>query len=184
MASLPQQERPSLLIIVEKPTRHIIVLWGIEIPPFSYANRTAHDGHIVTFYRDIVEGETPPTIAISDEWWDLGDRTVPSQHTASTKVINIRLEYHIIPKATEGAERESILVACIAPLAFTHPLLTAPYTSTAVVYRLLSERNAAWNWDAQLAPLMIWIRASLYQTCPGVKYHPPLEMADQITVRR
>ena len=31
---------------------------------------------------------------------------------------------------------------------------------------------------------MTWIRASLYQACPGVKYPPPLELADHITVSR
>ena len=71
LASLPRQERPDLLVIVEEPTRHIRVLWGIKKPPFSYANRTALDGHIVAFSRDIVAGNTPHTIAIGNEWWNL-----------------------------------------------------------------------------------------------------------------
>ena len=65
---LPRQERPALLIIVKQPTRHIGFLWGIEKLPFSYANRTTLDGHIVAFSRDIVAGDTPPTIKISNEW--------------------------------------------------------------------------------------------------------------------
>ena len=56
--------------------------------------------------------------------------------------------------------------------------------SPAASYNILSARTAAWNWDAPLAPLLIWIRASLYQMCPGVKYLPPLEMANRITVVR
>ena len=51
LSSLPQHEIPSLLVIVEKPTRHIRVLWGIEKLPFSYENRTALDGRIVAFSR-------------------------------------------------------------------------------------------------------------------------------------
>ena len=68
LASLSQQERPVLLIIVEEPTRHVRFLWGIERLPFSYANRTALDGHIVAFSCNIVTGNTPPTIAIDEEW--------------------------------------------------------------------------------------------------------------------
>ena len=64
---------PALLVIVEELTRHIRVLWGIEKLTFSYANRTALDGHIIAFSRDIVAGNTPPTIAIDDEWWNLED---------------------------------------------------------------------------------------------------------------
>ena len=63
---MPRQESPALLIIVEEPTRRIRVLWGIEKPPFSYDNMTALDGHIVDFSRDIVSGDTPPTIVISN----------------------------------------------------------------------------------------------------------------------
>ena len=68
LASLPQPERPTLLIIVEGPTRHIRVLWGIEKLPYSYADKTALDGRIVAFSRDIVAGNTPPTIAVNKEW--------------------------------------------------------------------------------------------------------------------
>ena len=88
-------------------------------------------------------GNTPPTIAISDEWWYLKDRPVPSQHTASTKVIKLRPEDHSIPEAAAGAERESIPLACIALLALTHLLLTNPYMSLAAAYTLLSARTAA-----------------------------------------
>ena len=56
--------------------------------------------------------------------------------------------------------------------------------SPASVYTLFSARTSAWNWDAPHAPLMRWLRASLYQTCPGVKSVPPLEMANHITVIR
>ena len=79
LASFPQQERPDLLIIVEEPTRYIRVLGGIEKLPFSYTNRTALDGRIVAFSRNIVAGETPPTIAIDDEWWNNEDRPVPTE---------------------------------------------------------------------------------------------------------
>ena len=40
LASLPHPEIPALLIIVEQPTQHIRVLWGIEKPPYSYAKKT------------------------------------------------------------------------------------------------------------------------------------------------
>ena len=164
LSSLPRQEQPALLIIVKQPTRHIRVLWGIEKLPFSYANRTTLDCHIVTFSRDIVTGDTQPTIAIRDEWWDRKDRPLPSQHTAATKVSNLRPEDHSIPEEATGAEIASIPIACIAPLPLIHPLLTAPYMSLAAAYTLLSAITAAWNWDAPLAPLMRWLRASLYQT--------------------
>ena len=70
LASLPQPETPALLIIVEEPTRHIRVIWGIEKPPYSYSNKTALDSRVVAFSRDIVAGNTPPTIAADEEWWD------------------------------------------------------------------------------------------------------------------
>ena len=106
---------------------------------------TELNGHILTFFRDIVAGDTPPTIEISDEWWDLEDRPVPSQQTEASEVIKIRPEHHIIPEAATEADRACITLACIAPLALTHPLLTAPYMSPAAAYTLLSTRTAAWN---------------------------------------
>ena len=113
---------------------------------------------------NITAGDTPPTTAISKEWWYLKDHTVLSKHTAVIKVSNFSPEYYSIPKTAEGAERSSIHLACITPLALTHPLLTTTYMSTAASYTLLSARTAAWNLDAPLAPLIIWLRASLYQT--------------------
>ena len=71
LTSLPLQERPALLIIVKGPTRHLQVLWGIEKLPVSYTNKTAIGGHIVAFSHDIVAGDTPPTISINTNWWDL-----------------------------------------------------------------------------------------------------------------
>ena len=86
LASFPQQEMPALLIIVEDPTRHIRVLWGIEKLPFSYENRTALDGRIVALYCDIVAGNTPPSIAIDKEWWNQEDRPVPTEEKADSEV--------------------------------------------------------------------------------------------------
>ena len=129
-------------------------------------------------------GETPPTIEISNEWWDLEDRPVPSQKTAATEVSKLRLEDHSISEEVTGAEREIIPLACIAPLSLIHPLLSAPYMSQAAAYVLLSARTTVWNWDAPLAPLMKWLRAYLYQMCPGVKSLPSLDMSNHITVGR
>ena len=66
LASLPHPERAALPIIIEEPTRHIRVIRGIENPPYSYANKTALDGRAVAFSRDIVAGNTPPTIAVDE----------------------------------------------------------------------------------------------------------------------
>ena len=66
LTSLPQHKRPALLVIVEEPTRHIRVLWGIEKLPYSYANKTALDGRTVSFSRDVVAGNTPPTISVNE----------------------------------------------------------------------------------------------------------------------
>ena len=41
------------------PAQHIRVLWGVEKLPYSYANKTDLDGHVVAFSRDIVAGNTP-----------------------------------------------------------------------------------------------------------------------------
>ena len=184
LASLPQQESPALLLIVEEPTRHFRVLWGIKKLPFSYANRTLINGHIVTFSCDIAAGDTPPTIAINDDWWNLEDHLVPSQLTAASDIKKILPEYPWIPQAVTGAETACIPRTCIAPLVLAHPLLTAPYLSPAAAYTLLLARVTAWNWDAPLAPLRTWLRASLYQECPGVKSLLPLKLAYHITVSR
>ena len=64
LTSLPHHERPALLVIVDEPMLHIRVLWGIEKLPYSYAKKTALDSRIVAFSRDIVSGNTPPTIAV------------------------------------------------------------------------------------------------------------------------
>ena len=86
-----------------------------------------------------------------------------------------------IPGAEAVAEQVRIPLACIAPLSLAHLLLTAPYLSPDSAYTLLLARAIAWNWYAPLALLMRWLRASLYQTCPGVKSLLPLYMADHIT---
>ena len=86
IASLPRQEWPTLLVIVEEPTRHIRVLWGVKNPPLSYAKRNALDGHIVAFSHDIVAGDTPPTTAIDNDWWNLKYHPVPSQLTAASDI--------------------------------------------------------------------------------------------------
>ena len=77
LASLLRQEIPYLRIIVKEPTRHIRVLWGIEKLPLSYANRTALVGHIIAFSCNIIAGETPPTITISNDWWEVPLLTAP-----------------------------------------------------------------------------------------------------------
>ena len=105
-----------------------------------------------------------------------------SQQTAANEVRKLRPENHSFTEDVTGADRVSIQLACIAPLVLIHLLLTAPYMSPAAAYTLLSARTAAWNWDYPLAPLMKWLRASLYQTFPGVTSLPPLEMSDHITV--
>ena len=118
------------------------------------------------------------------EWWYLEDFPVLSQHMAASKFAKLSTEDHSIPKAAAGVERECILIACIAPLDFTHPLLNAPYMSPAAGYTLISVRTAAWNWDAPLAPRMRCLRSSLYQMCSGVKSLSNLDMANYITVGR
>ena len=70
-------------------------------------------------------------------------KTDPSRQMAATKVSKLRTEDHRIPKEISGAERASIPLAYITPLALIHPLLTAPYISPAVAYTLLSARTAA-----------------------------------------
>ena len=117
------------------------------------------DGHIITFSRGILLGDPLPTIAISNEWWDRDDQPILSQQTETTEVSKIRPEDHIINEEVTGAERASRPLACIALLALIHILLTAPYMSLAAAYTLLSARTSAWNWDAPLAPLMIWLRS-------------------------
>ena len=99
LASLPQQERPALLVIVEEPTRHLRVIWGIKKLPFSYANRTALDGHFIAFSRNIVAGDTPPTIAIDNDWWNREYRPVPSQLMEVCEINKIRPEDPSIPEA-------------------------------------------------------------------------------------
>ena len=111
LASLPQQERPSLLIIIEGTMHHMRVLWGIEKLPFSYANRNALDGRIVAFSRDIVAGNTPPTISIYEEWWDQEDRPVPTEPKADAKVSKLQPEDTSIPEAAPGAETTRLLRA-------------------------------------------------------------------------
>ena len=81
---------------------------GNRKPPFSYANKTALDGHIVAFSREIVAGYTPPTIVISPNWWDLEDLPIPSPHTAASKVTKLRPDEHSIPEAEAVAEQAHI----------------------------------------------------------------------------
>ena len=184
LASLPQHERPAFLIIVEEPKRHIRVLWGIEKLPLSYANRTALDGRIGAFSRDIVAGNTPPTISIDEEWWEQEDRPFPTEPKVDAKVSKLRPGDTNIPETAPGANTTRLTRACITPLALAHLLLTAPYLSPAAAYTLLAARLNAWKWDVPLKPLITWLRASLYATCPGVTSLPPLELVDHITVSR
>ena len=84
-----------------------------------------------------------------------------SQDTAASEVTKLRPEDHSIPEAAAGAEKAFVPLAYIALLALAHPLMTAPYLSPSAAYTLLSARSTVWNWDAPLAPLMRWLRASL-----------------------
>ena len=181
---LPQHDRPALLVIFEEPTRHIRFLWGIEKLPLSYSNSTALDGRIVTFSRDIVAGNTPPTIYIDKEWWYQEDHPILTEPKADDEVSKIQPRDTSIPKAAPGSETTRLKRACITPLALAHPLLTSPYLSPAAAYTLLAARVHAWKWYAPLKPLMTWLRASLYATCPGVTPLPPLKLANHITVSR
>ena len=112
--------------------------------PFSYANRTALDGHIITFSCDIVAGDTLPTNTISDYWWDLADRPVLSQETATSEVTKLRPENHTIPEEAAVPEQARIPLACIAPIVLAHPLLTNTYLSPAAAYTLLSARSTSY----------------------------------------
>ena len=123
-------------------------------------------------------------IAISPNWWDLEDLPAPSPHTAASETTKLQPDEHSITEAAAVSEQARIPLACIAPVALVHLLLTAHYLSPAAVYTFLSTRATAWSWDAPLAPLMKCLRESLFQTCPGVNSLPPLDMADHITVGR
>ena len=104
LASLPQHERPALLVVPEEPTPHIRVLCGIEKLSFSYANRTALDVRIVDIYRGIVAGNAPPTIYIDEEWWDQEDRPVPKETKANVQVSKPQPRNTRIPEVALGAE--------------------------------------------------------------------------------
>ena len=65
LISIPLQERPDLLIIMDVPPLHLQFLWVINKLFFSYANKTVLDEHIVAFLYDAVAGPTPLTITIN-----------------------------------------------------------------------------------------------------------------------
>ena len=52
---------------------------GSRKTPYYYANKTDLDGRIVAFSRDVVAGNTPPTIAVDEEWWDKDEIPVPPE---------------------------------------------------------------------------------------------------------
>ena len=62
------------------------MLWGIDKLPYYYANKTALDGCVVTFSRDVVAGNTPPTIAVDEEWWDKYELPVITETVADHEV--------------------------------------------------------------------------------------------------
>ena len=103
---------------------------------------------------------------------------------AASEINKIQPEDTGIPQAVTGAYTARIPQSCIALLVLAHPLGTAPYMLPAASYTLLSSRFTAWNWDYPLAPLMTWLRASLYQAFLGVNSLPPLELDDHITISR
>ena len=140
---LPIQERTAPLMIAEGPTCHLRFLWEIK-KSFSYVNKTALDGHILALSRNIVAGDTPPTIPINPHWLDLEDHPIPSPHKIATEVAKLQPVDNIIPKKATVSDQARIPLACIVPLAFIYPLLTAPYLSPAAAYILLSARATAW----------------------------------------
>ena len=142
---MPQHKIRALLFIVEEPTRLIRLLWGIEKLPYSYANKTALDGHIVPFSRDIVVGNTPPTISVNEELWEKEDLPVPTEAVANTEVAKLQPHDTCIPEASPEAATISITQAYITPLSLARPLLTAPYLSPAAAYTLLAARVHAWK---------------------------------------
>ena len=121
------------------------MLWGLEKLPYSYANKTALDGRDVAYSRDIVAGNTPPTIAVDKEWWKKDELPVPTEKVANHEVTKLQPQDTSIPKASPVASTISLPRACIAPLTLVHPLLTAPYLSPAAAYDLLASKVHAKN---------------------------------------
>ena len=154
--------------IVEEPTRHVIVLWGIEKLPYPYANKTALDGRIVAFLIYIVAGNTPPTIAVNKEWWEKEELPVPTETVANYEAAKLQPQDTSIPEASPGAATIILPRACITLLTLVQPILTAPYLSPVAAYDILAARVHTNKWDVPLKPLMTWLRASLYATYPGV----------------
>ena len=138
----------------------------------------------MAFSRDVVAGNTPPTISVNEGWWGKEDRPVPTETVANAEVAKLQSRDTSITKASPEAEIISITRTCIMPLALAHPLLMAPYLSLAAAYTLLAARVHTWKWDAPIKPLMTWLRASLYAVCPGIKSLPLLDLAYHITVSR
>ena len=127
----------------------------------------------MAFSRDIVAGNTPPTIAVDEEWWDKDKLPVSKETVSDHEVAKLQPRDTSIPEASPGASTIILPRKCIAPLTLAHPLLTAPYLSPAAAYALLAVRVHAKKWDALLKHLMTWLRASLYAARPGVTSPPP-----------
>ena len=60
--------------------------------------------YIVAFYRNIVAGNMPPTIAIDKEWWDQEDCPVSTEQKVDSEISKLQPGDTRIPGAATGAE--------------------------------------------------------------------------------
>ena len=61
--------------------------------PYSYANKTDLDGCVIAFSRDVDAGNTPPTIAVDEEWWDKDELPVPLEAVIDHRFFKILSAY-------------------------------------------------------------------------------------------
>ena len=157
---------------------------GIDRLSVSFTNATSTDGHIVAFYRDLVEDILPPTINIPPEWWEVEDRPVVYSATESQSLIKLVPEYTAIPSLTTANKINWLLLAYLACLQFVHPLLAVLCLSPAASYNLLVAQAAALRWEGQTEPLPKYIQDSLIPSFPYTTDLPPLDLADHFIVYR
>ena len=84
-------------------------------------------------------------MTISTYWWEIGYHPFPSQNTEATEVAKLQPSDYSIFETLAVAEQDRIPLACIAPLALVHPLLTVPCLSPAAAYTLIPTRATAWR---------------------------------------
>ena len=108
IATLPLGERPPLVVCLNAPKPHILVLWGSQVVTLSFTHPTPEDGKVPAFVRDIIFCLMPATVLVHPEWLSLGEVAVPQSADMEALVVRLAPGHPHLTLDTPRTDRVSV----------------------------------------------------------------------------